>query len=161
VETSKHLAIYLNDHLAGSTMAVELAGRAASENEATELGEFLARLRGEIMADRETLKEIMRTLGVREDPLKQALGWLAEKAGRLKLNGELLGYSPLSPLVEFESLMLGVHGKRLLWRALIEVLGDDPRVELIRLEELLARANLQLEELEAHRIAVARSALRE
>jgi hypothetical protein len=57
--------------------------------------------------------------------------------------------------------MLGVHGKRLLWRALIDVLDEDPRVETSRLEELLARADRQLEELEAHRIAVARTALRE
>ena len=37
-------------------------------------------------------------------------GWVAEKAGRLKLNGSLLTYSPLSRLVELEGLSLGVEG---------------------------------------------------
>jgi hypothetical protein len=35
------LAIYLNDHLAGATIGVELALRAARENTGSELGDFL------------------------------------------------------------------------------------------------------------------------
>ena len=41
----RYLAVYLNDHLAGSTAIVELVRRAAREHEGTELGGFLARLR--------------------------------------------------------------------------------------------------------------------
>ena len=36
-----YLAIYLNDHLAGSTAGVELARRTAHENDGSELGAFL------------------------------------------------------------------------------------------------------------------------
>ena len=39
----------------------------------------------------------MASLGVGKDPLKRPLGWIAEKVGRLKLNGELRRRSPLSP----------------------------------------------------------------
>ena len=35
------LAIYLNDHLAGATVGVELTLRAARENNGSELGDFL------------------------------------------------------------------------------------------------------------------------
>src|SRR4051794_20954345 len=111
---SKYLSIYLNDHLAGATGALELAKRAASENEDSELGTFLAGLVTEIAEDRETLMDIMATLGASVDHPKRAAAWLAEKAGRLKPNGHWLTYSPLSPLIELDVLSLGVEGKRLL-----------------------------------------------
>ena len=112
------LAIYLNDHLAAATGARDLARRATSSNRGSEYGPFLERLAGEIAEDRESLIAIMRTLKVRVDPLKVLVGWGAEKVGRLKLNGRLLGYSPLSRVVELETLYLGVHGKLALWRSL-------------------------------------------
>ena len=57
------LAIYLNDHLAGSTVGVELARRARGSNDGTELGEFLATLAAEIEEDRDTLGEVMGAVG--------------------------------------------------------------------------------------------------
>ena len=53
----------------------------------------------------------MDDLEIRTDPVKDAGGWLLEKAGRLKLNGQLKGYSPLPRLVELEGLALGVTAK--------------------------------------------------
>lgn len=43
-------------------------------------------------------------------------GWLAEKAGRLKLNGRPLRRSPLSGLVELEMMHLAVEGEQACWR---------------------------------------------
>ena len=60
----------------------------------------------------------MDRLGVRKDPLKPAAAWMAEKLGRLKLNGQLSGYSPLSRVVELEGLHIGITGKLELWKAL-------------------------------------------
>ena len=37
--------------------------------------------------------------------------WTAEELERLKLNGQLAGYSPLSRLVELEGLAVGIEGK--------------------------------------------------
>jgi hypothetical protein len=155
---SKYLATYLNDHLGGSTSGVELARRAASENKGNDLGAFLSALAEEIDADRETLKDIMAQLGVGEDRLKVAAGWLIEKVGRLKPNGQLTGYSPLSPLVELEALELGIRGKLAMWRALLEVSGPPP-LDAPRLQELAARAERQAADVERHRLQVARSAL--
>jgi len=113
------LPIYLNDHLAGATLGVELARRTARANAADErFGPPLAALRDEIEADRSTLEAVMATLEVDRDRLKPAGAWLAEKLGRLKLNGRLRGYSPLSRVVELEGLYIGISGKARLWKVL-------------------------------------------
>jgi hypothetical protein len=155
----KLLGIYLNDHLAGSTMGLELAKRARGENRHSEYGEFLDTLAEEIDADRETLKGIMDDLGIRKDPAKVAAGWIGEKAGRLKLNGQLTGYSPLSRLVEIEALALGVTGKLALWKALRLLADGQPALDAAELERLIERAERQQRDLEEHRLAAARTAL--
>jgi hypothetical protein len=147
--TTKYLGIYLNDHLAGSTGGLELVKRAAGEHEGSELGAFLAGLRYEIAEDRHTLEQIMDELGVTPNPAKQAVAWAAEKAGRLKLNGELRGTSPMSALVELETLSLGIEGKRLLWVALQEAVPDLVGAE--RLAVLIERVEHQREGVETHR----------
>jgi hypothetical protein len=157
-QASKYLATYLNDHLAGSTFALDLAKRAASENEGTELGAFLSVLALEIEADRRALQEIMSAFGVSTDPLKQVIAWVGEKAARLKPNGQLLGYSPLSPLIELETLLLGITGKLHLWHALDEAFGDDA-IPVASLPELIARAEQQRADVERHRVEVSRRAL--
>ena len=53
------------------------------------------------------------------DRAKVALGWTAEKVGRLKPNDQLRGYTPLARLLELEGLLGGIHGKQALWRALL------------------------------------------
>jgi hypothetical protein len=156
--TPKFLGIYLNDHLAGSTGGLELVKRAAGENEGTELGGFLSGLQEEIAADRRELEKIMDELGVGRDQAKVAMGWVTEKAGRLKFNGVLTGYSPLSPLVELEALSLGIEGKRMLWIALGASAGE--RLGAARLEELVARAERQRSALEPHRLAAVNLAWR-
>jgi hypothetical protein len=155
---SKYLATYLNDHLAGATGGLALARRAASENEGSELGDFLTELTGELDADREALRAIMAALGVRTDPVKVVAARVFERIGRLKPNAQLRGYSPLSPLVELEVLRLGIHGKLALWRALAEI-ADAPPLDSEHLSELAARAERQAADVEARRLEVARSAL--
>jgi len=155
---SKYLATYLNDHLGGATAGVELVRRAARENEASELGAFLADLAKEIEADREALEAIMGELGVKADRAKVAAGWAAEKVGRLKPNAQLRGYSPLSPLVELEGLLVGITGKLGMWRALAEI-SDAVGLDRVRLQELAARAESQRADVERHRLDVARRAL--
>ena len=135
------LGIYLQDHLAGSVAALELVERAAGSNESNELGAFLRSLHGEIRADQETLLDIMRVLGVERSRVKNGLAWAAEKAGRLKLNGRLLRYSPLSRVHELEALEAGIVGKRSLWTNL-EAL-QDTRLAAVDLPRLIERAEAQ------------------
>ncbi|MDX6728518.1 MAG: transaldolase [Baekduia sp.] len=155
--TVKYLGIYLNDHLAGSTGGLELTKRAAGEHQDTELGRFLSTLLDDIAEDRKVLESLMSGLGITPNPAKQAAAWAAEKAGRLKPNGEVRGTSPLTPLVELETLSLGVEGKRLMWLALSEV--PDLPLSSERLAELVARAQQQREGVERYRREAARQAL--
>ncbi|MGI8594731.1 MAG: hypothetical protein ACR2ML_10280, partial [Solirubrobacteraceae bacterium] len=103
----KLLAIYLQDHLAGASAGRELVKRAHASNASTSLGTFLADLAREIEEDRHSLLEAMRRVEVTPDRVKQALGIAGERVGRLKLNGRLRGYSPLSRVVELEGLAFG------------------------------------------------------
>jgi len=155
--SKKLLSIYLNDHLAGATVGLELARRARGANEGTPLGEMLAGLEREIDEDRDSLKALMSKLGVREDPLKVAAGWAAEKAGRLKLNGQLTGYSPLSRLVELEGLYVGVTGKLSLWKNLEATKGE--RVGGIDIAALSKRAESQRRRLAPARRKAAEEAI--
>jgi hypothetical protein len=142
------LGIYLNDHLAGATLGVELARRLRTSHAEGEFAAPIARLCEEIEADRETLERLVERLGVRSCRLKSSGAWIAEKLGRLKLNGQLRGYSPLSRVVELEGLYLGITGKMQLWKTL-ERLADERLggFEFDRLAERAARQRETVDEL--------------
>ena len=150
------LAIYLNDHLGGSTAGRDRCRHAARRYRGSELGAFLAGLTAEIEEDRATLLRLIARVGARPSKLKQALGGAAERLGRLKPNGRLVGRSPLTPLVELEALSLGVAGKRLLWEALDGL--ADPRLAEFDFVALEGRATAQRAGIERHRLAAARHA---
>jgi hypothetical protein len=149
-DAQKLLAIYLQDHYAGSTGGLEMAKRSASANGGSEFGGPLTRLAMDIGEDRDALKRIMARLEVSPAPVKSALAWGAEKAGRLKPNGQLRGYSPLGRIVEIEALVTGVSGKLSLWRALKSIAPTDSRLDAAQLADLEARAEDQLARL--HRL---------
>ncbi len=152
---TKYLGIYLNDHLAGSVVGHELAKRSAKSNEGSELGAFLEKLAEEIESEQESLKSIMGHLGVGVNPVKGPVAWAAEKVGRLKPNGQITGYSPLSRLVELEGLTLGVTGKLAMWRALAATRDD---LAAFGLEELIEQGRSQQEGLDKRRVEAARTA---
>ena len=146
------LGVYLNDHLAGSTVGVGLARRMlASAEPGSERAAALGSLATEITEDRAALLRIMAALGVQVRGYKVFAAWAGEKAGRLKLNGYLLSRSPLSDLEETEFLRLGVEGKTAGWRTLRQLAGRDSRLDAARLDELIARANHQASVLESLR----------
>jgi hypothetical protein len=153
---SSYLAIYLNDHLAGSVAGVELVRRARASNEGTDLGGTLDEVAAEIESLQATLRRLMERLDVAESRVKPAGAWVAEKLGRLKLNGQLRGYSPLSPVVELEGLCTGLSGQILLWNAMERVFGS--RLQGFDFAALAERADSQRQRLEAHRLDVAEQA---
>ncbi|WP_019632214.1 hypothetical protein [Actinomadura atramentaria] len=151
------LAIYLNDHLTGATGGVELARRIASTHD----DPALATVRDEIEADRDTLLEIMASLGVPARRYKVYAAWAMEKVGRLKSNGGLVHRAPLSDVVELEALALGVAGKAAGWRTLRELAEHDDRLDAALLDGLIARADRQSATLEPLRRAAADRAFRD
>jgi hypothetical protein len=145
----KLLAIYLNDHLAGATLGVELARRSRGSNQGDpEFGPALAELCAEIEADRARLEAVMDQLGVVRSKLKPLGAVIGERLGRLKLNGRLRGYSPLSRLAELEVLQIGVTAKRRLWLALEHTQAEELRdFDFGALAERAAGQQGRLEEL--------------
>jgi hypothetical protein len=152
---AKLLRIYLQDHLALATGGVELARRARRSNEGTEYGPPLATIADEIADDRATLEGVMADLGIRPDRPKNIAVWAAEKIGRLKPNGALTSYSPLSRMLELEGLIAGVTGKLSLWRTLAELAPSEPALDRDGLTRLSERAERQRETLDGLRARAA------
>lgn len=153
----KHLSTYLNDHSGGATLGTNLAERIRDNNEGTPLGDHFARLSEEIAEDRGTLLRLMSDLGVGRNPVKVAGGRIGELLARLKLNDRIFGYSPLSRLVELESMFLGIRGKQELWLNLDRALGDS--VAGYDFRSLAARAERQRHSFDEFRRAAADEAL--
>ena len=151
-----HLSTYLNDHLGGSTLGTDLAERIRDNNEGTPLGDLFADLSAEIAEDRGTLLRLMSQLDIGRNPVKVVGGWVGEKFARLKLNDRLFGYSPLSRLVELESMFLGITGKRELWLNLDRTLGSS--VPGFDFKALAERAERQRHSFDEHRSAAAEEA---
>ena len=158
MKTGRLLAIYLNDHLAGATAGSALARRALENNRGTELGSVLERVAREIEEDRLELLRVMRLLDVEPGMAKRVAAVAMERIGRLKPNGRLRSYSPLSRVLELEGLVIGIQGKKNLWLNLRDgaELGD--RLDGVDLDDLIARAERQQETLAAHRAAAGREA---
>ncbi len=155
----KSFDVYLNDHLSGATLGSNLAGQIAEHAEGTPLADVMVRLEAEIAEDRATLERLMDQLGVSRNPVKQATGWLAEAASRIKFSGLASGRPDHGVFMALETLALGVRGKWSLWRALREVRDDYPELRELDLAELLVRAARQYETLERERLAAGRAAL--
>jgi hypothetical protein len=147
------LAIYLNDHRAGATGGVELARRARSSNRGTRWSETLETVCVEIEADLTTLEQVMEHLGVKRSVAKIAAAWSAERVGRLKPNGRLRGYSPLSRMLELEMLHIGITGKMEMWRVLEATLAS--QLTQFDLPRLIERAESQRTTVERLRIEAA------
>jgi hypothetical protein len=151
------LATYLNDHLAGSRFALDLLARLQGAFGGDALGEWARRISAEIENDRNVLQSIVEKLDSQQDPLKEAAGWVAEKASQIKL--ALDTRDELGVFEALEALSLGVLGKRALWTALSSIAPKDHRLQGIDFGTLITRAQEQFQEVEGRRIEAAHAAL--
>jgi hypothetical protein len=149
-ERDKFLAIYLNDHLGGAAAGLALARRIARNHQRTTIREQTASIAAQIGEDRDALLAIMRDLNVPVKRVRSGAAVLVERLARLKLNGHLVTRSPLSNLIELESMRLGVEGKLACWRSLLTM--ADTRLNGARLEQLCQRAESQIATLEQLRL---------
>jgi hypothetical protein len=154
----KLLRIFMQDHLAAATAGLELAKRTRGANRGTAYGDALAQVADEIAEDRQALEEMLRDLGFGADRAKNLGAWAGEKAGRLKLNGQLKGYSPLSRVIELEGLVGGISLKLSLWGILLEVSEQEPRLDAARLRRLITRGEEQRQTVSDLRAQAARDA---
>jgi len=155
---SENLDTYLNDHVAGSVLALELLDHLIDLPEAPDRG-LLTQLRIEIQEDQDVLRQLIRSVGAKESPVRKAAAWLTEKLGRAKLRMDESGSGELRVLEGLETLALGIQGKLALWRSLA-TLGDAVApLKTLDLTRLQARALEQFERVEQLRLHAARRIL--
>jgi len=150
-----YLPIYLKDHhaagTAGSVLAKRLADKAIFDS--TKRGE-LSTLAEEILVDLRTLEDVMSSLSVPPSKIKDAAAIALAHIGKLKANGHLRQRSPLSDVVELETLMVGIEGKAALWTSLAQALPGYP----LDFEALRRRAAQQLDLVSRYRDSAAQRA---
>ena len=144
------LAGYLHDHWAGSSFAVELLERPATEFAATPSGNVARELLESIQSDREVL------VGKASTDLYDALGWMAERVSRFKLKHD--DPSGIGTLEAFETIGLGILGKRGLWEAPEVRQTADTRLGGFDYRFLMGRAEEQFRKANQYRLKLVQSA---
>jgi hypothetical protein len=157
--SAESLAVYLNDHLAGSVAALELIDALTGRVHGTPTEQVLRTVRVEVAADQDVLRAVLDKVGGDESRLKQAAAWLSEKVGQAKLAVAGHRHPDLDVLEGLETLALGIQGKAALWRALGAVVTGNPRLASFQFSSLEARAQAQYDKVEQARLAAARAAL--
>ncbi len=152
------LVTYLNDHLGGANAGIEMARHLEEEVQGEPDGAVLAGLADEIEEDVQTLRGVVELIGSTTNPVKQAAGWVAEKAHRVGVAEAVTGSPHLTRLLQAETLSLGVEGKLCLWLALMEVVPAHPQLTALDLPALAARARDQRRRVETVRLGAARRA---
>jgi hypothetical protein len=152
------LAIYINDHLAGSVAAVTLIDDLLAGDIDASLKTVLTRIKREIGEEQEILRKLLESASIKEDSAKKAMAWLAEKLGRLKLGGRGADGNCLPVVQVLEVLYLGITGKLLGWDVLDAVYGPRLSESGINIQALQTRALAQRDAVEEHRLDYARKA---
>jgi len=151
------LVVYLHDHLAGSSFAVEVLEKLASEFNGTSSGEVARELLDQVQTDRTTLEQLIAKVGRGNKDIYDALGWIAERISRIKLkHNDPTGFGAFEA---FETLSLGILGKRGLWEALQVRQATDLRVAGLDYPTLIARAEQQFHKANQYRLALIEDAL--
>jgi len=153
---SEPLTTYLHDHLAGATHALALLHWMKDEHKEDALGTFAAGLAAEIQEDRDVLTGLAERAGAGSSTVKETGAWLSEKVSRLKLADH--GATNIGTFESLEFLVLGIHGKLALWRALTVVAQTDNRLKDTDFARLIARAETQEASVDRRRLAIAQTA---
>jgi len=155
---NESLATYLNDHLSGSVLALELLEHLQSLPPDGELHGLLGKLENDIKADRVVLETIMKGLKVKPSTPRKMVAWLTEKALQVKLWSDARQDAAIRLLEAMEGITLGIEGKRLLWMALSEVKDVYPVLQSFNFEQLAMRAVTQRQSVEGVRLRAAMKA---
>jgi hypothetical protein len=155
--SKEHLAIYLNDHLAGSVAALEILEHL--EAEATDLAPHLAKLRTDIETDRQELRTLMHRLGISESRVRKVGSWIVEQLTEVKLEVDDESGGALRRLERLEAVALGIHGKSALWSALNAAAAIAPELRGPDYQYLIQQAEDQRTRVEVFRLQAASSAL--
>ena len=154
-----YIATYLNDHLAGSVVAVELMENLETVYAGQPIADFIAKLRADIEVDILELEALMGQLQISESRTRKASAWLTEKFTQLKLRLDDPTHGDLRLFESLEALSLGIEGKRSLWLALSAAAELSPQLRIADYQRLQRRAEQQRARVEEQRLELARKAL--
>jgi len=155
--SKEYLSTYLNDHLAGAVMAIEILDQLATE--APDLNPILMATKKDIEADREQLFDLMKRLDISQSRVRRAGAWFAEQVAEAKFQMDDRTGGLLDRLERLEALVLGIEGKLRLWRALDAASNTNPELKGLDYQQLEQRAVEQRDRIEALRVQTATSAL--
>ena len=147
METMQYWETYLNDHRAGASAGTALVRRIWRSNRRTKWGPIIEDVANSIEQELVVLDKVRAAAGISGGDLKRAAALLTERVSRLKLNGHLLTYSPLSRVLELETLMSAVRGKQGLWVTLRAAAPSHPEWGDFDFAALEERGSEQLETL--------------
>lgn len=156
---NKHLTIYLNDHLAGATGALDLLAHLEEAHAGTPVGDSLAQLHADIEADCQELEQLMERLDISESAPRKVTAWLSEKMADLKLRLDDKTTGAMRLFEGLEALLLGTEGKRALWQALAVAAEAVPELQGVDYDRLAQRSQDQHNRVEMMRLDAAKAAL--
>jgi hypothetical protein len=122
------LAVYLEDHLAGSVAALRLMEELADRHRGQPVEPKLRQLHAEVSEEQRGLRDLLARIEAGPSPIKQAAAWLSEKVGEGKLALASRHHPALATLQGLESLLLGLEGKLALYRVLSRLAPADQRI---------------------------------
>lgn len=154
---SEPLVTYVNDHLGGAQIAIQLLEAMRDQQENERFREFARSLLPEIQADDGTLHSIAENIDASPGVAKQVGGWLLEKVSRLKLGHT--GSTDFEMFESLELLALGIQGKLSLWKALQAASRLDSRLREYDFGDLINRAHQQFDKVENQRLDLAQTVL--
>lgn len=158
---NRFLRIYLHDHLAMAWAGIDFSRRVLKQNRDNELGRRLEIFIEEIEEEAAALEDAMALVDVERSQFKTAGARLAEKAGLLKFNGQIIRYSPLSRVLELEFLLAAVQVRKGLWSTLREASKMYPELDQVATERYRDRADQQLGRIESLHQRAVRAMLKE
>jgi hypothetical protein len=156
---NESLATYLNDHLAGAVLALELLDHLqADQQTGTAEASLLAGVHADVEADRQELEAFTARHGIPVSAPRKAAGWLVEKLGEIKLHLDDTGDGAFRRLEALETISLGIAGKAALWHALAAAADHVPELGTLDYPRLGQRAAAQREVVETLRLQAAQEA---
>ena len=111
----RNLASYLMDHLMGSDAALTIVTRLALSREGTPEGVLFGTLKREFEGERNIVRSVLKQMGSPSVSVKRAAGYASGAVLQAVAGGD---DGSLALFRTLESLLIGVQGKRCLWRAL-------------------------------------------
>lgn len=147
---------YLQHHWVGSTAGAAAFRRVGRHHHDPGAAAEVRQLASEVASDREALRRIMHSVGVKPSRFGTTIARLGELAGRLKPNGRVFSRAPLTDVVELEALRLSVSGKRAGFEVLRASADDDARLDAHEIDRLLDRAHEHQRTLDRLHVQVSR-----